>query len=118
MRYKAPSYDKLRIVLVVKKTCLEKEMDPLKASCSIDGCSIVMDGWIDCWNHPSINIIVSSKFGPYFLKAIDCVCQKNNTMFLKNQLCDTIVEVGPFDAIQVVTNATIVCKTMRMMVLE
>ena len=69
-----------------EKACGEKAMAPLKGSWSVDGCSIVMDGWTDCRNRPLINIIVSSISDPYFLKAIDCFDQEKNTMFLKDHL--------------------------------
>ena len=90
-------------------------MAPLKGSWSVDGCSIVMDGWTDCRNRPLI-IIDSSISGPYFLKAIDCSGQEKNTMFLKDHLCDTIAEVGPSNVLQVITDAALVCKAAEMMV--
>ena len=94
--YKAPGYEKLRTLLVDKeKSHLEKAMAPLKASWSVDGCSIVMDGWTDCRNHQLINIIVSSMSSPYFLTTIDCSSQEKNTMFLKDQLCDEVM-IDPF----------------------
>lgn len=117
MGYKPPGYERLRTVLVDKeKARLEKAMSPLKASWSADGCSIVMDGWTDCRNRPLINIIVSSISGPYFLKAIDCSGQEKNTMFLKEQLCDAIAEVGPSNVVQVITDAAPVCKAAGTMV--
>ena len=75
-----------------------------------------MDGWTDCRNRPLINIIVSSISGPYFLKAIDCSGQEKNTMFLKEQLCDAIAEVGPSNVVQVITDAAPVCKAAGTMV--
>ena len=115
--YKPPGFEKLRTFLVDKeKAPLEKAMSPLKASWSVDGCSIVMDGWTGCRNCPLINIIVSSIFGPCFLKAIDCSSQEKNTMFLKGQLCDAIVEVGSYNVIQVITDASPVCKVAGVMV--
>lgn len=117
MGYKALGYEKLRTVLVDKeKARLELAMAPLKASWNIDGCSIFMDGWIDCRNRSLINIIVSSISGPYFLRAIDCFGIKKNTMFLKDQLCDAIAEVGPSDVIQVLTDVAPMCTAMGIMV--
>eukprot|EP00253_Pinus_taeda_P035891 PITA_35891 len=115
--YKAPGYENLRTVLVDKeKSRLERAMAPLKASWSVDGCSIVMDGWTDCRNRPLINIIVSSMSGPYFLRAIDCSGQEKNAMFLKDQLCDAIAEVGPSNVVQVIADAAPVCKAAGAMV--
>ncbi len=99
-----------------EKARLEKTMAPLKASWSVDGCSIVMDGWTDCGNRPLINIIVSSISSPYFLKAIDCSGHEKNTLFLKDQLCEAIVEVGPTNIVQVITDAAPVCKAAGAMV--
>ena len=116
MGYKPPSYEKLRAVLVDKvKNRLEKTMALLKGSWSVDGCSIIMDGWTDCRNHPLINIIISSITGPYFLRPVDCSGQEKNVVFLKDQLCDAIDEVGPSNVIQVVTDATLVCRAIWMM---
>ena len=115
--YKPPGYEKLRTVLVDKeKARLEKSMAPLKGSWYVDGCSIVMDGWTDCRNRPLINIIVSSVSGPYFLRAIDCTGQEKNAMFLKEQLCDAIAEVGPSNVVQVITDAAPVCKAAGVLV--
>ena len=117
MGYKPPCYEKLRTVLVDKeKARLEKAMSPLKASWSVDGCSIVMDGWTNCKTRALINIIVSSISSPYFLKAIDCFSQENNTMFLKDQLCDAIAKVGPSNVVQVITDTAPVCKAAGTMV--
>lgn len=99
-----------------KKTRLEKKMVPLKESWSVDGCSIVMDGWIDCRNSPLINIIISSLSGPSFLRSIDCFGQENNTIFLKDQLCDVIAEVRPFNVVQVIMDVAPVCKAVGEMV--
>ena len=75
-----------------------------------------MDGWTDCRNRQLINIIVSSMSGPYFLRAIDCSGQEKNTIFLKDQLCDAIAEVGPSNVVQVITDAAPVCKATETMV--
>eukprot|EP01018_Ginkgo_biloba_P012496 Gb_29949 [translate_table: standard] len=71
--YKPPSFQKLRTTLVDKeKARVEEEVAPLKHAWTIDGCSIVMDGWTNVQNHPILNIIVPSTSGPYFFRAIDC----------------------------------------------
>lgn len=117
MGYKPPGYEKLQTILVDReKSCLEKATSPLKASRSMEGCSIGMEGWIDCKNHPLINIIVSSISGPYFLKAIDSIGQENNIMFLKYQLCDATTEMGPSNVVQVIIDEVPVCKLVGKMV--
>lgn len=65
--YKPPGFEKLHTTLVDKeKARVEEEVAPLKHAWSIDGCSIVMDGWTDICNSPLLNIIMSSTSGPYF----------------------------------------------------
>eukprot|EP01018_Ginkgo_biloba_P004280 Gb_28066 [translate_table: standard] len=109
--YKPPSLEKLRTTLVDKgKARVEEEVAPLKYAWTIDGCSIVMDGWADVHNRPLLNIIVSSTSGPYFLKAIDCSGQEKNTLFLRDALSDAIEEVGVSNVFQVITDVAPICK--------
>eukprot|EP01018_Ginkgo_biloba_P003016 Gb_18531 [translate_table: standard] len=115
--YKPPSFAKLRRTLVDKeKARVEEKVAPLKHAWSIDGCSIVMDGWIDIRNHPLLNIIVSSTSGPYFLRAIDCSRKENNTFFLWDVLSGAIDEVGVSNVVQVITDAAPVCKVAGLLV--
>lgn len=99
-----------------EKNCLEKTMAPLRGSWTVDGCYIIMDGCTDCRNRPLINIIVSSISSPYFLRDIHCFGQEKNVLFLKDHLCDAIVEVGPTNVVRVVTDAALVCKATGVMV--
>jgi hypothetical protein len=99
-----------------EKARLEKAMASLKASWSLERCSIIMDGWTGCWNRPLINIIVSSIFVTYILTAIDCSGQEKKTLFLKDQLCDTIAEVRQSNVFQVVIDANLVCKVAGIMI--
>eukprot|EP01018_Ginkgo_biloba_P029576 Gb_20728 [translate_table: standard] len=93
--YKPPGFEKLRTTLVDKeKGRVEEEVAPLKHAWSIDGCSIVMDGWTDIRNRPLLNIIVSSTSGPYFFRAIDYSGKEKNTFFLRDVLSAAIDEVG------------------------
>lgn len=62
-----------------------------------DACSIVMDGWTNCQNCPLLNMTISSTFSPYFQRVINCFGQMKNTIFLKDQLCEAIVEVVPLN---------------------
>eukprot|EP01018_Ginkgo_biloba_P017160 Gb_40238 [translate_table: standard] len=115
--YKPPGFEKLCTTLVDKeKGCVEEEVAPLKHAWSIDGCSIVMDGWTDIRNRPLLNIIVSSTLGPYFLRAIDCSRKEKNTFFLRDVLSATIDEVGISDVVQVITDAAPVCKVAGLLV--
>eukprot|EP01018_Ginkgo_biloba_P030225 Gb_17856 [translate_table: standard] len=109
--YKPPGFEKLCTTLVDKeKARVEEEVAPLKHAWSIDGCSIVMDGWIHVRNRPLLNIIVSSTSGPYFWRVIDCLGKEKNIIFLRDALSDTIEEVGVSNVVQVITNASPVCK--------
>eukprot|EP01018_Ginkgo_biloba_P003740 Gb_32010 [translate_table: standard] len=93
--YKPSSFEKLCATLVDKKKArVEEEVAPLKHAWSIDGCSIVMDGWTNIRNCPLLNIILSSTSGPYFLRAIDCSRKEKNTFFLRDVLSGAIDEVG------------------------
>lgn len=64
-----------------EKTYFEKMMAPLKVSWSMDGCSILMDGWTNVRNLPLIKIIVSLTFDPYLLTSIDFSSQEKNIIF-------------------------------------
>eukprot|EP01018_Ginkgo_biloba_P021868 Gb_24999 [translate_table: standard] len=115
--YKPPGFEKLRTTLVDKeKSRVEEEVAPLKHAWSIDGCSILMDGWINIYNRPLLNIIVSSTSGPYFLRAIDFSGKEKNTFFLRDALSDAIEEVGVWNVVQVITDATPVCKAVGLLV--
>eukprot|EP01018_Ginkgo_biloba_P019938 Gb_40356 [translate_table: standard] len=115
--YKPPGFEKLRTTLVDKeKGRVEEEVAPLKHAWSIDGCSIVMDGWIDIRNRPLLNIIVSSTSGPYFFRAIDCSGEEKNTFFLRDVLSAAIDEVGVSNVVQVIADAAPVCKVVGLLV--
>eukprot|EP01018_Ginkgo_biloba_P029829 Gb_04337 [translate_table: standard] len=115
--YKPHGFEKLRTTLVDKeKGRVEEEVAPLKHAWSIDGCSIVMDGWTDICNRPLLNIIVSSTSGPYFFRAIDCLGKEKNTFFLRDVLSAAIDEVGISNVVQVITDAAPVCKAAGLLV--
>eukprot|EP01018_Ginkgo_biloba_P010611 Gb_11851 [translate_table: standard] len=115
--YKPPGFEKLRTTLVDKeKARIEEQVAPLKHAWSIDGCSIVMDGWTDIRNHPLLNIIVSSTLGPYFFRSIDCSRKEKNTFFLRDVLSGAIEEVGVSNVVQVITDVATVCKATRLLV--
>eukprot|EP01018_Ginkgo_biloba_P005049 Gb_06334 [translate_table: standard] len=115
--YKPLGFEKLRTTLVDKeKACVEEEVAPLKHAWSINGCSIVMDGWTNIRNRPLVNIIVSSTLGPYFLRAIDCSRKEKNTFFLRDALSDAIEEVGVSNVVQVITDVAPVCKVVGLLV--
>eukprot|EP01018_Ginkgo_biloba_P035124 Gb_22174 [translate_table: standard] len=115
--YKPPGFEKLCTTLVDKeKARVEEEVAPLKHAWSIDGCSIVMDGWTDIRNRPLLNIIVSSTSGPYFFRAIDCSGKEKNTFFLRDVLSGAIEEVRVSNVVQVITDVAPICKVARLLV--
>ncbi|KAH9315128.1 hypothetical protein KI387_023755 [Taxus chinensis] len=83
-------------------------MEEMKVTWVSHGCNIIMDGWTDIRHCPLINIIVSCKDGPYFLRAIDCSGKQKDVEFQFQILKDVIEEVGPSNVVQVITNATYV----------
>eukprot|EP01018_Ginkgo_biloba_P003933 Gb_13996 [translate_table: standard] len=114
--YKPLGFEKLRTTLVDKeKSRVEEEMAPLKHAWSIDGCSIMMDGWTDIRNRPLLNIIVSSTSGLYFLKAIGCSGKEKNTFFFRDALSDAI-EVRLSNVVQVIIDVAPVCKATGLLV--
>jgi len=80
------------------------------------GCSIVMDGWTDIAKRPLINIIVTCRDGPFFLRAIDCSGKRKDASFQFELLRDAIEEVGPANVVQVVTDAAAVCRSAGLLV--
>ncbi|KAH9329297.1 hypothetical protein KI387_001405 [Taxus chinensis] len=85
-------------------------MEEMRSTWVSHGCSIIMDGWTDIRHHPLINIIVSCREGPYFLRAVDCSGKKKDAEFQFTILRDAIEEVGPANVVQVITDAAYVCR--------
>eukprot|EP01018_Ginkgo_biloba_P017286 Gb_35075 [translate_table: standard] len=114
--YKPSRYEKLRTTLIDKeKSRVEKQLEPVRDEWPKVGCSIIMDGWIDRRNRPLLNIMVSCLRGPYFMRAIDCSLKEKNAIFQLELLCEAIEEVGPSYVVQVITDATPVCKVAGLM---
>ncbi|KAH9312316.1 hypothetical protein KI387_027351 [Taxus chinensis] len=71
--YVPPGDTKLRTTILDRNySKVNLLMEEMKVTWVSHGCSIIMDGWTDIRHRPLINIIVSCKDGPYFLRAIDC----------------------------------------------
>ena len=75
-----------------------------------------MDGWTNISKHPLINIIVTSTAGPFFLRAIDCFGKCKDATFQYELLRDAIEEVGADNVVQVVTDATIICRSTGLLI--
>lgn len=90
-------------------------MEGLSKSWVEYGCSIVMDGWTNIQQRPSLNIIVTSPSRPYFLKAIDCTGKIKDAAYQYEALKDAIEKIGPTNVIQVITDAAPICKSAKLM---
>ena len=75
-----------------------------------------MDGWIDIRKRPLINIIVTSSEGPFFLKAVHYFGKHKDASFQFELLRETIEDVGSDSVVQVVTDATAICRSIRLLI--
>lgn len=67
-------------------------------------------------NHPVINIMVIFIKGSYFLMTIDCRVHHKDVYFKFEVLKEAAEEVGPQNMVQVVKDATYLCKVMGKLV--
>ena len=115
--YVPPGEHKLRTVILdrqVSNITMHKEQ--MRQTWVREGCSIVMDGWTDIAKRPLINIIVTCREGPFFLRAIDCSGKRKDAAFQFELLRDAIEEVGPINVVQVVTDAAAVCRSAGLLI--
>ena len=115
--YVLPGETKLRTSILereVSKITMQKEV--FKQTWVTFGCSIVMDGWTDIAKRPLINIIVTCRDGPYFLRAIDCSGKRKDATFQFELLRDAIEEVGPSNVVQVVIDAAAMCRSTGLLI--
>jgi hypothetical protein len=71
--YLPPSEHNLRTVILDRQVSnINVHKERMRQTWVREGCSIVMDGWIDIAKRLLINIIVTCIEGPFFLRAIDC----------------------------------------------
>ena len=96
------------------KISLEKET--LRPVWEEYGCNIIMDGWTDIRNRSLINIIITCTEGPFFLNAIDCSGHQKDVDFQLHILRDAIEKVRPQNVVEVVIDATPMCKGARRLV--
>ena len=109
--YVPPGDTKLRTTILDRNySKVNVLMEEMKVTWVSHGCSIIMDGWTDIRHRPLINIIVSCKDGPYFLRAIDCFGKQKDVEFQYQILRNAIEEVGPSNVVHIVTGAAYVCR--------
>ena len=54
--------------------------------------------------------------GPMYLRALDCLGEVKDKDFITKHLRDVIMEVGPSNMIQFVTDNVVVCKTTSLLI--
>ncbi|KAH9302637.1 hypothetical protein KI387_014220 [Taxus chinensis] len=107
--YVPPGDTKLRTTILDRNSStVNLLMEEMKVTWVSHGCSIIMDGWTDIRHCPLINVIVSCKDGPYFLRAIDCSGKRKDVEFQYQIFKNAIGEVGLSNVVQVVTDAAYV----------
>lgn len=77
----------------------------MKQTWVMAGCSIVMDGWIDIFKCPLINIIVTYLDEHFFHRAIDYFKKRKDATFQFELLWEAIEEVRFANVVQVVIYA-------------
>ena len=108
------SYKEMRTtVLDEEMGRIQKALDPIKEGWKKFGCSILSDGWSDI-RRSIINILVSSCLGTYFLRAIDAGKggQRITGEFIFHHIRQAIIDIGPENVVQVVTDNASNCRRM------
>ena len=81
--YVPPGEHKVRTVILERQVSnISMQKEQMKEVWVKSGCSIVMDGWTNIAKCPLINIIVTCRKGPFFLRAIDCSGKHKDATFL------------------------------------
>jgi len=115
--YQPLGYNKLRTTLLVNEVRhVENLLQPIKNTWKEKGVSIVSDGQSDPQKRPLINFMVVTKSGPMFLKALDCSDEVKDRDFIAEQMRDVIMEVGHLNVVQIVTDNTLVCKAVGLII--
>ena len=112
-------YKKMRTTMLdEQKALIDKALVPVKSGWQEFGCTIISDGWADVRRRHIINILVSSCLGTYFLGAVDAgkAGEKITGEFIYGHIRQAILEVGPENVVQVVTDNASNCKAMGTMV--
>ncbi|KAL5725279.1 hypothetical protein ACHQM5_008439 [Ranunculus cassubicifolius] len=114
--YVPPGYNKLRTTLLQKEKVHERLLEPLKGTWKSKGVSIVCDGWSDAQRRPLINFIAINEGGPMFLKAINCQGEFKDKHYITHLIEEVILEVGPMNVVQVITDNAPVCKSAGLLI--
>lgn len=115
--YVPPSYNALRTTLLQKERAnVERCLESIKTTWKEKGVSIVSDGWSDSQRRPLINFMAVTENGPMFLKAVNCEGEYKDKFHIANLIREVIMEVGPQNVVQVVTDNAPVCKAAGMII--
>ncbi|GKA25224.1 putative zinc transporter protein [Tanacetum coccineum] len=109
--YVPPGYNKLRTTLLQQeKANVEKLLKPIKETWREKWVMIVTDGWSDPHRRPITNFMATSKNGPMFIKAINCMGEFKSKEFIANLMKEVIYETGHQNVVQIITNNAANCK--------
>jgi len=112
-----PTYNKLRGPLLTKEGIhVENLLVPIRNSWKQKRVTIVSDGWSDPQKRPLINFMAITDSGPMFLKSINASDEINDKDFIARHMRDVIMEVGPNNVVQIITDNAAVCKFAGMLI--
>jgi len=115
--YVSPSYNKLRGHLLAKERIhVENLLEPIRNSWKHKEVTIVSDGWSDPQKKPLINFIIVTNTGPIFLKSINASDEIKDKDFIARHMRDVVIEVGPDNVVQIITDNAAVCKAAGMLI--
>ncbi|GAV91244.1 DUF659 domain-containing protein [Cephalotus follicularis] len=95
---------------------IERLLHHIKLSWHEKGLSIVRDGWTDAQRQPLINFMAVVEGAPMFLKAVNCEGEYKDKWFISDLISKCILEVGPHNVVQVVTDNAPVCKAAGLLI--
>ncbi|XP_028079954.1 uncharacterized protein LOC114281609 [Camellia sinensis] len=109
--YVPHGYNMLRTTLLQKeRNNIDRLLDPIRDTWREKGVSIVSDGRSDSQRRPLIKFMAVTGGGPMFLKAVDCSGETKDKYFISNLMKEVIMEVGPKNVVQVITDNAVNCK--------
>ncbi|XP_045788744.1 uncharacterized protein LOC123883850 [Trifolium pratense] len=115
--YQPPGYNKLRTTLLHnERSHVENLLQPIRNTWNQKGVTIVSDGWSDPQRRPLINFMAVTESGPMFLKAVDCSGEVKDREFIAQKIKDVVMEVGPSNVVQIVTDNAAVCKSAGLII--
>lgn len=115
--YQPPTYNKVRTTLLQnEQNHVENLLQPIKNTQNQKGVTIVSDGWSDPQRRPLINFMAVTESGPMFLKAVNCFNEVKDREFIAKRIREVIMEVGPSNIVQVVTDNAPACKATGLII--